>query len=133
MKHSQFEVRTSSRNEMVNVTRQVASAIGAMGIRDGLCVVYVPHTTASVTVNEGWDPAVMEDITEYLDERIPWKASYRHSEGNSAAHIKASLFGHSAQIPVRGGKLVMGRWQAIFFCEFDGPRTRQVEVNFIEG
>jgi len=96
-------------------------------------LVYIPHTTASVIVNEGWDPAVMDDISSYLDQRVPWKGGYSHSEGNSAAHIKASMLGHSAIMAVRNGELSLGRWQAVFFCEFDGPRRRSVEVSVIEG
>jgi secondary thiamine-phosphate synthase enzyme len=128
-----FDVKTSARSQMVNITSEVSSAVEESGISEGMCMVFIPHTTASVIVNEGWDPAVMDDISSYLDQRVPWKGGYRHSEGNSAAHIKASMLGHSACIAVRDGKLSLGRWQAVFFCEFDGPRMRRFQVSVIEG
>ena len=133
MQTGEFDVKTSARTEMINITSRVTSLVDSSGLSDGICLVYIPHTTASVIVNEGWDPAVMDDISGYLDERVPWKGGYRHSEGNSAAHIKASMLGHSASIAVRGGKLSLGTWQAIFFCEFDGPRKRKVQVNLLSG
>ena len=133
MHTGEFDLRTSARTEMVNITARVSSVVEGSGISEGLCMVYIPHTPAPGTVNEGWDPAVMEDISGYLDERIPWQAGYRHSEGNSAAHIKASILGHSTSIAVKSGKLSLGTWQAIFFCEFDGPRSRKVQVDIIKG
>ncbi|MBU7004797.1 MAG: YjbQ family protein [Theionarchaea archaeon] len=133
MHTGEFDLRTSAKTEMVNITSLVSSVVEGSGISEGLCLVYIPHTTASVIVNEGWDPAVMEDISGYLDEKIPWRAGYKHSEGNSAAHIKSSILGHSASLVVKRGKLSLGTWQAVFFCEFDGPRSRKVQVDVIEG
>jgi secondary thiamine-phosphate synthase enzyme len=126
-----FSVKTSARNDFKDITRQVAGALAASGVKDGICVVYVPHTTAGVTINENADPAVRVDIEAALDRIVPWNGPYRHAEGNSAAHVKASLVGFSATIPVRGGRLVLGTWQGIYFCEFDGPRTRSVHVQAI--
>lgn len=126
-----FNVKTSARNDFKDITREVSQALAATGVSDGICVVYVPHTTAGVTINENADPAVRVDIEGALDRIIPWNGPYKHSEGNSAAHVKASLMGFSATIPVRGGMLVLGTWQGIYFCEFDGPRTRTVHVQAI--
>jgi secondary thiamine-phosphate synthase enzyme len=126
-----FNVKTSARNDFKDITREVSQAVAATGVSEGICVVYVPHTTAGVTINENADPAVRVDIEGALDRIIPWNGPYKHSEGNSAAHVKASLMGFSATIPVRGGMLVLGTWQGIYFCEFDGPRTRTVHVQAI--
>lgn len=123
-----FGVRTTRRLEMVDVTRHVQEAVVASGVTNGMCTVYVPHTTAGVTVNEGADPDVAADILDALERIVPSGASYRHAEGNAAAHIKASIVGSSAQIPVGSGRLTLGTWQAVFFCEFDGPRSRTVRV-----
>ena len=101
------------------------------GIQDGLCVVFVPHTTAAVTINESADPAVRQDILMVLNQIVPWKAPYRHLEGNSPAHLKTSIIGSSETIVVEKGKLVLGTWQGIFFCEFDGPRTRKLDIRLI--
>ena len=101
------------------------------GIQDGLCVVFVPHTTAAVTINESADPAVRQDILMVLNQIVPWKAPYRHLEGNSPAHLKTSIIGSSETIAVINGKLVLGTWQGIFFCEFDGPRTRKLDIRLI--
>ena len=126
-----FNVKTSARNDFKDITREVSQAVAATGVSEGICVVYVPHTTAGVTINENADPAVRVDIEGALDRIVPWNGPYKHSEGNSAAHVKASLMGFSATIPVRGGILVLGTWQGIYFCEFDGPRTRTVHVQAI--
>jgi len=130
-----FAVKTSSRTDLRDITDLVAGAAGraasAAGARDGMCVVYVPHTTAGVTINENADPDVREDIASVLDRMVPWNGPYRHSEGNSAAHVKAALVGHSAVIPVDAGRLALGTWQGIYFCEFDGPRSRKVHVQFL--
>jgi len=126
-----FNVKTSARNDFKDITREVMQAVAATGVSEGICVVYVPHTTAGVTINENADPAVRVDIEGALDRIIPWNGPYKHSEGNSAAHVKASLMGFSATIPVRGGMLVLGTWQGIYFCEFDGPRARTVHVQAI--
>jgi secondary thiamine-phosphate synthase enzyme len=124
-----FELRTGSRAQMVDITGQVQRALGECGIRDGACVVYVPHTTAGVTINENADPSVVTDILAGLERMVPRDAGYRHREGNADSHIKATLTGFSQTIPVRDGRLVLGTWQGIFFCEFDGPRTRTVMVS----
>ena len=121
-------VKTHSRTEMLDVTASVQQAVAAGGVRDGVCVVYVPHTTAGVTINENADPDVRADMLKELNVIVPFDDGYAHSEGNSAAHIKASLMGSSATIIVEGGRLALGTWQGIYFCEFDGPRTRQLWV-----
>jgi secondary thiamine-phosphate synthase enzyme len=123
-----FEVRTKRRAELVDITERVAEAVARSGVSDGTCNVFVPHTTAGVTINEGADPDVATDIASLLAELVPKEAAFEHSEGNSDAHIKTVLVGPSCVAPVRGGKLALGTWQAIFLCEWDGPRTRRVEV-----
>ena len=124
----QFTVKTSSRCEMIDVTSQVAALVREEKLQNGLCHVFVPHTTAAVTINENADPDVQADILLGLARLVPEKGNYRHREGNADAHIKASLFGASETIVVHEGKLVLGVWQSIFFCEFDGPRTRTVNI-----
>jgi len=123
-----INVKTSSRNEMVDITASVQKEISNTGVNDGICVVYVPHTTAGVTINEGADPAVCTDIVRKLNELVPPNDGYRHMEGNADSHIKASLMGSSVTVLVEKGRLVLGTWQKIFFCEFDGPRSRKVYV-----
>lgn len=125
-------VKTNAATEFVDITAEVQQAVSASGIGDGWCVLYVPHTTAAVTINESADPAVRADILMVLNDVIPWKAAYRHLEGNSPAHIKSSLVGASEIIAVEKGRLVMGTWQGIFFCEFDGPRTRKIHLRLSE-
>lgn len=127
----EIKVSSRSRNELIDITDEVYKAAGSSEVDDGLCVVFVPHTTAAVTINEGADPAVQSDILAELDKVIPWNDSYTHGEGNSAAHIKASLFGSSVTILVKDGRLVLGTWQAIYFCEFDGPRERKAYVKIM--
>jgi secondary thiamine-phosphate synthase enzyme len=114
---------------MVDITSVVQKEISKTGITEGLCVVYVPHTTAGITINEGADPAVCQDILNKLNELVPADAGYRHMEGNADSHIKASLMGSSVTVLVERGRPVLGTWQKIFFCEFDGPRSRKVFVN----
>ena len=126
-------VRTSSRCQMVDITDEVARKVTESGVRSGLCIVYVPHTTAGVTVNEGADPDVTTDVLNQFEKLVPWQNGYRHAEGNSAAHIKSILVGGSTQIIISDGRLLLGTWQRIFFCEFDGPRTRKVHVKVING
>ncbi|MHB1417873.1 MAG: secondary thiamine-phosphate synthase enzyme YjbQ [Chloroflexota bacterium] len=126
-----LSVRTHSRAEMLDITAQVEDAVRESGVADGVCYVYVPHTTAAVTINENADPAVPRDILAHLEQLAPWDGPYSHGEGNAAAHIKASLLGTSQSVFVREGRLALGRWQAIFFCEFDGPRSRQVSVEVV--
>jgi secondary thiamine-phosphate synthase enzyme len=122
----QFSVRTRSRFEMIDITGEILSVLKKNGVKDGVCYVFVPHTTAAVTINENADPDVPRDILAELDKIVPLDDAYRHIEGNSAAHIKASFFGSSEVLLVEGGSLVLGTWQSVFFCEFDGPRTRRV-------
>ncbi len=125
---NKISVKTGSRNEMVDITSLVQKEISNAGVEDGVCVVYVPHTTAGVTINEGADPAVCTDIIQKLNDLVPPNAGYRHMEGNADSHIKASLMGSSVTVLIENGRLVLGTWQKIFFCEFDGPRTRKVSV-----
>jgi secondary thiamine-phosphate synthase enzyme len=123
----ELSLRTTRHTEFIDITDRVQAAVREFGVRDGLCTVYVPHTTAGVTINENADPSVVEDIIHVLDKAAPWNSPhYRHSEGNAAAHVKSSLVGHSAQVLVRGGRLQFGTWQGVYFCEFDGPRNRKV-------
>ena len=123
-----LNVKTTSRVEMVDITSQVARAIRDEGIQDGLAVVFVPHTTAGVTINENADPDVARDIRAHLNQLVPADEGYAHMEGNSDAHIKSSLFGPSLTLIVSGGRPVLGTWQAVYFCEGDGPRSRKVHV-----
>jgi len=123
-----FEVHTRRHSQLVNITDKVAEAVDRSGVRDGVCQVFIPHTTAGVTINEGADAAVAADIESHLAELVPKEAAFEHAEGNSDSHIKAMLSGPSCTAPVREGKLALGQWQAIFLCEWDGPRTRRVEV-----
>lgn len=127
----QFTVRTHSRSEMIDITKDITSVLKKRGLKDGVCYVFVPHTTAAVTINENADPDVPKDILMELDKIVPLDGGYRHIEGNSAAHIRASLFGASETLLVEGGSLVLGTWQSVFFCEFDGPRTRKVMVRCV--
>jgi len=128
-----FTVRTRRRNEFVDITREVAEAVSRSGVREGICLVYIPHTTCGVTVNENADPDVPSDILSHTAQLVPREGLFRHAEGNSDAHIKASLFGASALVPVTGGRLALGTWQAVFLCEFDGGRTRKVYVQVLAG
>jgi len=126
-------IRTSGRTQLLDITAQVQRAVDESGVKDGLCVVFVPHTTAGITINENTDPDVVSDILKEINKVIPFNDGYEHMEGNSAAHIKASLFGFSEHIIIESGRLLLGTWQGIYFCEFDGPRSRQVKVKIIEG
>ena len=123
-----ISVKTHSRIDMVDITSSVQNEISKAGITNGICVVYVPHTTAGMTINEGADPAVCQDIIKKLTDLVPPNAGYRHMEGNSDSHIKTSLIGNSVTVLVENGRLVLGTWQKIFFCEFDGPRNRKVYI-----
>ena len=127
MVHS-FRVATSKKSELIDITRQVGEIVEKARVRSGLCIIYVPHTTAAVTLNENADPYVSQDILMGLDKVVPSHDRYLHSEGNSPAHIKSSLIGCSETVPVESGELVLGTWQGIYFCEFDGPRNRTVHV-----
>ncbi len=126
MKH--FPVHTNRRTHLVDITRQVQLAVEKEGVRDGVVTVFIPHTTAGVTINEHADPDVAADLAGALDRMVPWDGPYAHNEGNSAAHIKASLVGSSVRVLVASGRLRLGTWQGIFLCEFDGPREREVWV-----
>lgn len=128
-----IEIKTRTRSEMLDITNEVKKIIRESGIKSGLCHLYIPHTTAGITINEDADPDVVRDIINMLEKMVPYNGNYRHSEGNAAAHIKASLVGSSKSIPVEGGELLLGRWQGIFFCEFDGPRSRRVILKLIAG
>lgn len=125
-------VRSSSREEMIDITDRVAAAVRSAG-GSGLCQVFVPHTTAGVTINENADPSVVRDILGKMARLVPEGEDYAHDEGNSDAHIKASLFGSSALVPVEGGRLALGEWQGIYLCEFDGPRSRTVHIQVLTG
>ena len=130
----QLEVRTSNRTELVPITDRVQEAVAEAGIENGTCTLYVPHTTAAVTINENADPMVVHDILHAVNTLIPFEDSYyRHIEGNSDAHVKACFFGQSETVLIQDGRLVLGTWQGIFFCEFDGPRTRRLYVKILEG
>ena len=127
-------VKTSSRTELIDITMDVKRIVNSKEkMNQGLLMLYVPHTTAAITINESADPSVKTDILMILDKIVPWKAAYRHLEGNSPAHVKSSLIGSSELVAVEEGRLVLGTWQGIFFCEFDGPRTRKVNVSFLPG
>jgi secondary thiamine-phosphate synthase enzyme len=123
-----LNVKTLSRAEMKDITSSVQEEIAKTGVTDGICTAYVPHTTAGITINEGADPAVCQDIITKLNELVPHHAGYRHMEGNADSHIKASMMGSAVSVLVENGRLVLGTWQKIFFCEFDGPRSRTVYV-----
>ena len=123
-----LSVKTKEQTEFIDITSEVQKVVSSSDVRDGLCMVYVPHTTAAVTINESADPSVKADMLMVLNEMVPWDAGYRHLEGNSPAHIKSTLVGASELINVENNSLVLGTWQGIFFCEFDGPRTRKVHV-----
>ena len=126
-----FEVSTQGQTQFIDITQQVRTAVRDSGVKGGICLVFVPHTTAAVTINENADPDVTDDILMEVNKIVPLRDRYRHSEGNSAAHIKSSLFGASEMIPVRNGDLLLGTWQGVYFAEFDGPRRRRVEVEIV--
>ncbi len=128
-----FSVRfkTSRRSELKDITAEVTQVVAESRVEDGLCCVYVPHTTAGILINENDDPNVAADILTLLERLVPQSGSYKHWEGNADAHVKAALVGTSQSVPIEGGKLGLGRWQGIFFCEFDGPRQREVKVKIL--
>lgn len=127
----QVGISTRSRVEFQEITATVAEAVRASGVQSGVCYLFVPHTTAGITVNEHADPSVVDDIETQLEAMVPQHRNYRHLEGNAPAHIKASLIGSSLALPVDGGRLVLGTWQGVFFCEFDGPRQRHLLIKVI--
>lgn len=128
-----LSVQSNSRTEFIDLTQKLQAMVAETGVKSGFCLLFVPHTTAAVTINENADPSVPADILKVLNQVIPWQADYRHLEGNSAAHIKSTLVGASQTVAIAEGRLVLGTWQAVFFCEFDGPRRRQLHVRIWEG
>lgn len=127
-----FSVKTRETTELVDITSDINGLVRKSGVEQGLCMLYVPHTTAAVTINESADPSVKSDMLMILNRIIPWEADYRHLEGNSAAHIKTTLVGSSELIAIENQQLVLGTWQGIFFCEFDGPRNRKLQVRIVK-
>ncbi|MGI5874025.1 MAG: secondary thiamine-phosphate synthase enzyme YjbQ [Bacillota bacterium] len=130
-KTTRLEIETTEHTQMVEITEQVRRAVAKSGVRDGVCLVFVPHTTAAVTINENADPDVVRDITMELGKIVPWEDGYRHREGNAAAHLKCSLVGASETVIIENGAPLLGTWQGIWFCEFDGPRRRKALVKVI--
>jgi len=124
----EIAIKTTKHDEFLDITPRINRIVKDSGIKEGICIAFCPHTTAAITINENADPDVIKDILTSLDKKIPWEDEYRHSEGNSAAHIKSSLVGCSESMIIEEGKLLLGTWQSVFFCEFDGPRTRKVIV-----
>ena len=128
MSWTNFEVRTTRRAQLLDITERIAEVVARSSVEQGICHVFIPHTTAGVTINEGADPDVAADVESHLGELVPKEAAFEHAEGNSDSHIKTILVGPSCTAPVSDGKLALGTWQAIFLCEWDGPRTRSVQV-----
>ncbi|HOI72532.1 MAG TPA: secondary thiamine-phosphate synthase enzyme YjbQ [Syntrophales bacterium] len=126
-----LSIKSTARIQMIDITGSLQSLVREQGVRQGICTVFVPHTTAAVTINENADPDVVRDITSAMERIVPADGPYRHREGNSDAHIKVSFFGASETVIIEGGRLVLGTWQSVFFCEFDGPRTRNVLVKLV--
>jgi secondary thiamine-phosphate synthase enzyme len=127
----ELEIATQRRTQLLDVTAGIAKMVKDSGVHAGVCRVYVPHTTAAITINEGYDPDVAADMESALDRMVPRDARFRHAEGNSDSHIKAALIGNSVSIFVTAGRLELGQWQKIFFCEFDGPRPRQLRLKIV--
>jgi secondary thiamine-phosphate synthase enzyme len=128
-----LRIESEARQQLKDITGEVNAALRQMGAAAGICQVFVPHTTCGIVVNENADPAVCSDMLDWLDEAVPQSRPFRHAEGNSPAHIKATLVGQSANLPLEGGRLALGTWQGVFLAEFDGPRTRTVVVNVVGG
>ena len=128
-----IEVFTQKRTHFEDITDEVQEVVDESGVQEGICYLYVPHTTAGIFINENADPDVKWDIEQTLEKLIPWENNYKHIEGNAAAHIKSVLVGTNTFVPIKDGRLMLGTWQGIFFAEFDGPRTRKVIVKIIEG
>lgn len=126
-----IEVKTRTRTELIDIISEIEKIVGESRIKNGVCHLFIPHTTAGITINENADPSVRQDILRELDKVIPFEDNYSHGEGNAAAHIKASLVGSSATIFIEEGNLVLGTWQGIYFCEFDGPRVRKVLMKMV--
>ena len=132
MKPITLQVKTTAHTQMLDITRQIQDAVTESGVKSGICTVFIPHTTAAVTINENADPDVVRDFTTEINKIVPWEDGYHHMEGNSAAHLKSSMIGFSEQIIIEDGRLVLGVWQGIYFCEYDGPRNRKVIVKISE-
>ena len=128
METIRLNVKTTAHTQMLDVTAQIQKGVTDSGVRDGICTVFVPHTTAAVTINENADPDVVRDFTTEINKIVPWEDGYHHMEGNSAAHLKSSMIGFSEQVIIEDGRLVLGVWQGIYFCEYDGPRNRKLMV-----
>ncbi len=128
-----FSVQTRERSQMVDVTAPIRKIVKESGVESGTCIVFVPHTTAAVTINENADPDVCRDFTKEIDKIVPWEDGYRHMEGNSAAHLKSSMMGFSETLLIEGGDLVLGTWQGVYFLEYDGGRNRKVHVKVTQG
>ncbi len=128
-----FGVKSGQHCAMINITNEVQNKVKESGVKNGICIIFVPHTTAGITINENADPDVVKDFIMEVGKVIPLSDNYRHSEGNSAAHIKASIMGFSQTVIIEDGRLLLGTWQGIYFMEFDGPRIRKVQVKIIEG
>ena len=133
MKPITLSIKTSAHTQMLDITRLVQDAVTDSGVKNGICTVFIPHTTAAVTINENADPDVVRDFTMEINKIVPWEDGYHHMEGNSAAHLKSSMIGFSEQVIIEDGRLVLGVWQGIYFCEYDGPRTRKVIVKITGG
>lgn len=129
---TELSVKSTKNTQMIDITAKVEEIIKELKIENGICMVYCPHTTAAITINENADPDVTIDIIKEINKIVPFEDNYRHSEGNSAAHLKASLFGFTQNIIINYGKLLLGTWQGIYFCEFDGPRSRKVFIKVIK-
>jgi len=128
-----FHVKTSGKSDLIDITRFIREAIKKSGVEEGLCYIFIPHTTAAVTINENADPSVAEDISTELNKIVPAQSRYRHLEGNSPAHIQSSLVGCCQTVLVQSGEPLLGTWQGVFLCEFDGPRTRKIHVKVVRG
>ena len=128
---TKLSVNTSKHTQMLNITDMIQRCVAESGVRSGVCTVFIPHTTAAITINENADPDVVRDFTMELDKLVPWEDGYQHMEGNSAAHLKASMIGFSEQIIIEDGRLMLGIWQGVYFCEYDGPHRRSVYVKLM--
>ena len=127
-----LNISTSKHTQMIEITDLVQKAVTESGVKDGICTVFIPHTTAAVTINENADPDVVRDFTMEINKIVPWEDGYLHMEGNAAAHLKASMIGFSEQVIIEDGRLVLGTWQGIWFCEYDGPRNRKIYLKIME-
>ncbi len=133
MQTMQIQIETHQREELIDVTHKVQTAVSGSGVENGVVILFVPHTTAAITINENADPSVRRDIIYKLNKEIPQSDGYHHSEGNADAHVKSTLVGHSLQVIISNGRLMLGSWQGIYFCEFDGPRTRKLYLKILSG